>query len=615
MADGRVDRRLVLRALLLAGAGLAVPAACGVPTGGGPIVDGTGPASDPGGGEPLPAPDPSRATSPINLVELFLAAVSGPLDVGDARRDALGRARKFLTPDASKSWQPAEQDKITVVRIDKQFTEASGDAGAKVVNGHLKPIGLLDERGEVIGYTGSTAWATVQFTVKFTNDPKIPWLIDRLPGNLPPGLILSSAALSENFLPQPIYFWDAQGRFLVPDLRYVPKTALSEGAQKAAVVKWLISGPSELLASVAGANLLPNGTSLLGPNVVTDPQSNAIVVNFSGSSIKDVDRDKVMAQLRWSLLPLSTRAVQLQIDSRVQQVDGSSNTYVSANPADASYRSAEPEAFCIAGGVVSGVDPPYQVPPVLIGSAHNQNVALAALSRDKSQVALVGQDQKMWIERLRDDAAPVIHTAVQLSGTHWSRPAWLPNKSRVLVIVDGTLYAVTTTGTVTQVNTGVADVTAFAVAPDGYRIALISDGSVSVGALREDGDHLSVAAARSIDPGLTDLSGVAWTKLDRVMVAGKAADGSGWGLAEVSIDGAILAPWSSFSSPIVSVVAYPQLPSKPQNSGQVMVQTNGQSHRAFPTNALALQPRQPSPGPSAGATSGALTPTAPFYLD
>ena len=34
MADHHLDRRQVLRALLLGGAGLAVPAACGLPTGG-----------------------------------------------------------------------------------------------------------------------------------------------------------------------------------------------------------------------------------------------------------------------------------------------------------------------------------------------------------------------------------------------------------------------------------------------------------------------------------------------------------------------------------------------------------------------------------------------------
>ena len=91
------DRRQVLRALLLAGAGLAVPAACGVPTGGGPVVDGPGPTYDPVAGTQVPQPDPAQATTPVRLVELFLAAVSGPLDTADllsaARRRAMGARR------------------------------------------------------------------------------------------------------------------------------------------------------------------------------------------------------------------------------------------------------------------------------------------------------------------------------------------------------------------------------------------------------------------------------------------------------------------------------------------------------------------------------------------
>jgi Lipoprotein LpqB beta-propeller domain/Sporulation and spore germination len=612
MADGRVDRRQVLRALMLAGAGLAAPAACGVPTGGGPIVDGTGPASDRIGGNSIPPPDPAKATSPTDLVEKFLSAVSGPLDTADARRDAAVRARKFLTPPANKRWQPDEQQ-VTVVRMVGALKEAVAGAGATVVSGSLQRVGVLGPRGDVGPYGGSTAPVPVAFTVvSSTGDTTVPRLIDQLPAELPPGLVLSSGALDNHFfLPQILYFWDVGRRFLVPDLRYVPKTVLPDSAQKAAVVNWLIGGPSDLVSSVA-INVLPNGTTLLGPNVVTDPATGALVVNFSGS-FQDVDRDRVMAQLRWSLLPFGTAPIQLQIASRPQPVDGSSTRYVSANPADVTYRPADPEGFCVLGGAVAAIDPPYQPPAVLAGSVRNQNVAMAALNRDKSLVALVGQDKRLWVGRLRETDTRAAYTEVGLTGESWSRPAWLPNRTRLLVIVDHTLYAVNTSGGTTVVSSGVD---AFAVAPDGYRIALIIDGIVIVAALRDDGDRLSIGTPRPVDPGLTAPSGVAWKSLDRVVVAGRATDGSGWGLAEVSIDGAILVPWTNrFSSAIVSVVGYPQLPSK-QSSGQVMVQTaDGQSHRAFPTSTSALPTRDPSPSPSGGASTGGLAPTAPFYLD
>jgi hypothetical protein len=609
MAERRWDRRQVLRGLLLAGAGLAVPAACGVPTGGRPIVDGTGPAPDRIGGPKGQPPEPDGVTSPTTLVQLFLAAVSGPLDTPDYRKDAADRARRFLTPAAARGWQPGE--KVTVVRVTNVSSAVSGP-GATVVRQTIRPVGELGPRGDVSPYGGSTAEVVVEFTVVPNSDPNIPLLIGQLPGNLPPGLLLSSDALDNNqyYIPQLVYFWDALRQGLVPDLRYVPRTKLTEREQQAAVVNWLIAGPSDLMSSVA-TSILPTGTTLLGPVVVPDPQSGALVVNFSGS-FQGVDLGQVMAALRWSLNPLWTKAVQLQIASRPQQVDGTSDGYLSANLADQRYRGRDAEPFCIVNGSVAGVDPPYAVPQVLAMSDQNKNVASAGLTRDKHQVALVTNDKRLWLGRL-DGADRVAYEQADLAGQQWSRPAWLPNRSRVLVIVDGTLFAVDPGGATSAVLPGV---TAFSVAPDGYRIALVTSGDVAVAALRDGGSRLNLGTPRQLQvhPSLDDVSGVAWTRLDRVLVAGRAADG--WGLAEMTIDGAIIEHWSNrFSNPIASVVAYPRPPSQQPGSGQVMVQTsNGLSYRAFQGGASALTQREPSPGAS-GKPSGQTNPTAPFYLD
>jgi hypothetical protein len=601
----------VLRGLLLAGAAMTIPAACGVPSGGGPIVDGTGPASDPIGGPKGKPPEPNGVTSPTTLVQLFLAAVSGPLETPDHRKDAADRARRFLTPAAARAWQPGDSVTVTVVRV-SDINSAVGP-GATVVRATLRPVGLLGTRGEVGPYGGNRDKVLTEFHVVATTDPAVPLLIDQLPDNLLPGLLLSSDALDSNqyYIPQLVYFWDVFRRGLVPDLRYVPRTGLTEREQQTAVVNWLIGGPSDLMSPVA-SNILPTGTTLLGPAVVPDPQSGALVVNFSGS-FQGVDLGQVMAELRWSLNPLWTKPVQLQIASRPQQVDGASDGYLSANLADQSYRDPDARPFCVVGGVVTGVEPPYGVPPVLAASDHNKNVAMAALSRDRHRAALVTADKRLWLGRL-DNTGSVTYVPADLPGQQWSRPAWLPNKSRALVVADGVLYAVNVGGAVSPV---LPEVSAFCVAPDGYRIALVNTGgtAVAVAALRDNGDRLSVGAPRQLDTGLSALSGVAWTRLDRVLVAGHGTDG--WGLAEMTIDGAIIEPWTRvpFSNPIASVVAYPRLPSQPPGSGQVMVQTaDGRSYRAFQTNASALIVPEPSPTAS-GKPGGTTNPTAPFYLD
>ena len=608
------DRRRVLRALLLAGTGIALPAGCGVPSGGPPFVDGTGPTYDPIGGQQGKPPDPSGADTPTALVELFLAAVSGPLENPEQRATARDRARRFLTDDAAKAWQPGT-DRVTVVRVEK-LTNATGGRDVTTVVGSLQPVGVLNPgRGEVQPYPdGNPGPVRAEFTV-VPNADQSGFLIQKLPLDvLPPGLLLSGAALDERyFIPQLIYFWDNGRHQLVPDLRYVPRTGEPASQQRADIVRWLIDGPSELISSVA-ANIMPEGTDLSLPNVLT--QSDRLVVNLTGA-LQGADLPKVMSQLRWSLqplYPLAASPVQLEIASRPQQVDGSAGPYLADNPADETTRDADAQPFCLVGGVVYPVEPGYAVPPVLSGSG--RYVVQAALSRDRQQGALVSSDRRLMLG-LATKGATVSYTDAGLAGQRWSRPAFLPSGRRVLVVVDGTLYAVAGAAAVSTVAENVA---AFAVSPDGYRIALVSRGALGVGALRDTGDRLTVGNLRPLDPGLTEVSGVAWTRLDRVIVSGRSPES--YGLAEVSVDGAMLTPWSSstFNRPIASVVAYPKLPSQLPGAGPVLVQTdNGEAFRVFASSkpsSLDTQDPNPHPSPSPSGTHTVTPPpTAPFYVD
>jgi hypothetical protein len=617
MADRHLDRRQVLRALLLAGAGLAVPAACGVPTGGGPIVDGAGPVYDPAGGNKVPLPDPADATSAKNLVELFLYAVSGPLDSTDLFNAARERARKFLTREAGNAWKPA--DAVTVVRVDGLTSSISGSN--TVVSGTLQPVGVLaPDRGLVGPPTGGTAPTQVKFVVSPAEDGA-GLRISELPA-LPNGFPLAADALDNKyFTPQLLYFWDTTKHWLVPDLRYVPRTSLADSARLATIVKWLLGGPSELISSVVAPSIFPSGTDLDVPNVVV--QVDRVVVNFSAAlqGVSGADLGNVLAQVQWSLQPLhrlTTGPVELRIAGQRQQTDSSADLYKRVNPADDVVRAVEAQPFCVTGNVVEALD--GTLPVVLAKPEHNKNVSMAALSRDGHAAALVTTAKRLMVGRVDNDT--VSYLTANLTGTAWSRPAWLPSGRRLLVIVDSARVAVSATG---AVSTPLAtDVTAFAVAPDGYRIALVRHGVVAVGPLRDDGDQPSLSGPlRPLDAGLSDLTGVAWSRLDRLVVAGR-TDPNQFRLAEITIDGAIRDVWSTtFSVPIVSVVAYPKLPSQAPGPGPVMVQTqDGTAYRVFGnTSSSTSQPdrltgRDPAPGASpSGTPAKKPTPTAPFYPD
>jgi hypothetical protein len=610
------DRRQVLRALLLAGAGLALPAACGVPSGGRPVVDGNGLPYDPVGGQQGEPPDPSDADSPAKLVELFLEAASGALETSEQQTAAANRARAFLTREATKSWQP-DVTKVTVVRVES-LTNTTVGRDVTTVACTLLTVGRFDgsrglvSRGQDVG----SAPVTVEFTV-VPNADRSGFLISTLPDLALSGLVLSTAALNDlYFTPQLVYFWDTNRRALVPDLRYVPRAGIPASQQRADVVRWLLGGPSELISPVA-IKIMPDGADLSLPNVLTE--SDRLVIDMTGA-FQAADLGKVMSELRWSLNPLyllDSGTIELQIASRPQQVDGTAAPYIADNLADSAYRDVEARPFCVVNGQVYPVESGYSVPPVLANVA--RQVVYAAVSRDRQQAAFVCVDKntrRLWLGQ-GNKAGGASYTESTLTGRtaqSWSRPAFLPSGQRILVIVDGSLYAVTA-GVATSVMEGVK---AFSVSPDGYRIALIPSAGpgVQVGVVRDTGDRLTLTNLRPLDPGLTDLSAVAWTRLDRVLVSGHTPEG--FRLAEVTIDGAIQTPWTGrpFKDAVSWIVAYPTLPSQQAGSGPVLVQTDkGEAFRVFATSdplPLAIQSSSPRPSPS---TAPPPVPTAPFFVD
>ena len=246
-------------------------------------------------------------------------------------------------------------------------------------------------------------------------------------------------------------------------------------------------------------------------------------------------------------------------------------------------------------------------------------MAAAALSRDQTGAALVTVQGRLLLGRADDRGRVSPYRDVALRSGKPGRPVWLSSGRKLLIVVDGVLIAVSATdATSTAVTEGV---TAFAVAPDGYRIALLRQGRLQVTAMHDDADQLTLGDNQPpLDVGLSSLTGVAWSRLDRLVVAGRSEDNK-WRLVEITIDGAIRDVWdASFVSPIVSVVAYPKLPSEPPGPGAVMVQTEDAA--AFRVFKSSVKPEplpdpspSPSPSPSGGSNRNRPTSTAPFYPD
>jgi hypothetical protein len=620
----RLDRRGVLRGLLLGGAGLTGLAACGVPSSSKPHVVRHGPTGAPSGANGTSAPaGPEGITDPRLFVRAFLQATAGGLD-DNSRQDRVKKAREFLTPAAARAWQPDLKTAVTVVRVLNLGNPAVASGGSTITV-ELAQVGQLTTDGLVAPAPGAMPTAQLKLV------PSEPgsgvgqhWHIDTLPPILASTVLLSSEGLDTYYRPHLVYFWDSKGPngVLVPDLRYLSKS-LTEEAQPTEIVNGVLHGPVDWLKS--GVVALPANTTLRPTNVVrTD---NAWEVNFVG--LQGVDLNQVATQLQWSLRPQFSEPVRMLVEKQPKQVD--TDALMKRNLANDRSRTSGPAGYFVVDGQVREVGFPYSVPAVF-SKINDQTLTTASLSRDLRLGAVVRKDKnghsRLSVgQRSDDEGGSPVFVDVSLPTGPMSRPVWLTSTPpRLLVAVGEVLYSVTLAGQATPllINNGYStQVSAFAVGPDGRRIALISGGQVYVSVLSSVADNPTVGAPKPIDSGgLTELSAVAWSRVDRLALAGKQPREGKYGLIEVSVDGAVANPLSTtlFDTRVTQLACNPPLAELLQRAGDVMVQTDGSGASRVSGDKADPLKYQPNVSPSPSSSSSTGPPPNPvvqnpFYVD
>jgi len=635
-----VDRRYVLRGLLLGTAAAALPAGCGVPTSGRPVVDAPASAGGPDtSGGSVPPAGPEGVTEARDLVTRFLTAVAG--DLGDKRKD---KARAFLTPAARQAWQPTDQ--VTVVRATVSDPSTASGAKGQTVTVDLQPIGVLAVTDNSPGSGSLDLVPPVPRRLEFTvvdagaNTPdNVFKLIDAITfvdaqktSDLDRSLLLSVEGLRSGYLPQLLYFWDGGNQGLVPDLRYLPQVNLSDDGRPTWIVRALLGGPVGWLSPAAVGP--PGDTQLKLPSVVR--KDNALIVDLD-STASAADLSRLMDQLRWSLRRISAdpdAPVVLKIAGQTQSnVDGHGRGYLDRNLADHFFRDANPTGYGITAGRVRALRDPDSPPPVL-RTERNVGVTSAAVHRNGILAALVvGTPGRRALRILQSDStgvAPRVSGDVPLPSGEPSRAMWIPNTTPPLLLyaVGGQLYA--TTVPVVPGSTIADDVSAFAVSPDGVRVALVTTGGgLRLATLSSAGGTVTVGRKITVDTaGLTDVRAVAWTRLERVVIAGRLPGGR-YGLFELSIDGVYASKLPAggtgesagvFDDQITQVVAYPPLPSVSLLSGPVMLQTTSSGAWLVRPGDVAerltfeyTSGAPPSPSPGGGPAEQQIS--SPFFQD
>src|SRR5262249_28197121 len=128
---------------------------------------------------------------------------------------------------------------------------------------------------------------------------------------------------------------------LVSDLRYLPLT-IPEQQVPNEIVRRLLGGPADWLKRAVVP--LPAGIDLRG-NV--SQESRGLVIDFNSKAIGV--KDRLLAQLRWTLLDAYQGPITLLIEGQEQASSKALDDALAANPAATL---PEKEFFCIANEVV-----------------------------------------------------------------------------------------------------------------------------------------------------------------------------------------------------------------------------------------------------------------------
>ncbi|GAA2386627.1 LpqB family beta-propeller domain-containing protein [Dactylosporangium salmoneum] len=632
-------RGLLGRGAVFAGLAAALTLnGCGLPAHTDPRYAGPAHSAAPMQDEKKP-PVPASATNAPDLVAQYLkASVGGNLDSDEEsspNKETRDRLRQFMTPAEAQSWS-APADGLVVVR-DTPVRQTQVVNGAYVVEVQIIPIGTLSGRGE--------------FDAQQKPDPYIARFVAEPTTNgefrlkeAPPQLLLTETGLKSWYDWQPIYFWEANGTpaKLVPDLRYMPNT-FSPAKRVSEVMRWLKLGPGQGLTGVVKG--LPDNVESKD-NPVADQYNQTVKVNLSSKAagLHTDELSRLARQIRWSLL--DHPRVQLRIENQDNPAD-SQTGFTDDNVAyTQAITNPVPERFCVTNGSVRAVVVPQEgETPLFTPGGANVQVVSAAINRQLNRAALVRQvgkaEQSLVVSAPGPVANPPVYHDTNLQRLpHLSRPAWMTYPVQRLLVSDGQhLWAGTdsTSTTLEKVTTGGLPtsqaITAFAVAPEGHRIALIAGGTVMVASLQLTSDSkLTMGQLRPIATSLGDNQGVAWLTETMLVVGGKPStpqpNSSGitpapYSVVGITMDGADETPLPTGSRPasqpeVNAVVARFNSPLETQTRKWdnmpifVMVETN---HVARVIYRDSIDQLNLGPAPAAAPSAEPAAPTSPFYPD
>ncbi|MFF0743267.1 LpqB family beta-propeller domain-containing protein [Streptomyces sp. NPDC004111] len=495
---------------------------------------------------------PRPSARPEEIVDGFLEAMTSD-DPG------FDTARKYLTRNASKKWNPGSVATVLAVAPTREATSSKNNGGTPAYSLEGRQIAYLDAqsafRAEVKDYNQPLRLVREK-NPDNKQDPG-EWRID----SPPKGLVLGESDFQRIFRPVNKYYFGPEAatdqpgeRWLVADPVYVrkrtdPQTRLDPVAQ---AVKALMDGPSKWLSHVVDSSFPTKATLKDGIRTLTfgDHNSLKVPLNANGANVTQKRCQDMAIQLFYTLRDLTAA-------SRIDQVE---------------IQSDDLSSLCVLNGDQAGgylprstVRPPdhqyflngqqrlvqmlsnterddAQPVPGALGVSQ-QRLRSAAVSHSEDYAAGVSVDgHHLYVAQIATGSRyETLYTSTSKGKDALSTPSWDgrgdlwvadrdPSRPRLLRMVDGK-------GKPQEVAVeGLGDgyVDSLRVAADGVRIALIvvdekGHRTLRIGRVERRGTkenpEIVVAGLRAAAPQMEEVTAISWAGHSKLVVVGREAGG------------------------------------------------------------------------------------------
>ncbi|SEF96231.1 Sporulation and spore germination [Thermomonospora echinospora] len=239
---------------------------------------------------------PRRDWAPEDIVKGFLIASAAFDDDHEV-------AREYLTPAANAAWRPGHRPQVIVLQSAPSISPPPAVGAEALVEVAAARLGRIGSDGQ---YTAQPDTYTTSFGL--ARDSAGQWRIDRMPTDLQGGLLLDMSDVDRAFRVLNLYFFDPDGKVLVPNGIFLPLVNRQDLARQ--LVAALLAGPTGWLRP-AVRSYFPPGTRLEGAGVAI--ADGVATVNLSAAAYP-ADHARMAAQLSWTLQRLpEVRRIKLQI--------------------------------------------------------------------------------------------------------------------------------------------------------------------------------------------------------------------------------------------------------------------------------------------------------------